>query len=551
MRGHGEGRVANWIVGLVMAIVIAIGSYLAYTKELPWSSGFEVQATFATGQNVRATTPVRIAGVNVGEVTAVESTAKSEDDGASALITMQLNEDALPLREDSLFKIRPRLFLEGNYFIDVQSGSPSSPAVGDGHSFPVNQTSNTVGLDQVLTTLQTDVRADLQTLLDQFGNALIRYKGAEGFRELYRTSPVANRYNAVVSEALLGTEEGDLSGTLRGLSRILRGLSRNEETLKSFVTNFRVFSGSFAAQDQALSLAIERLPGVLEQADPVLTNLNASFPGLRAFSREALPGVRSSPEALRVATPFIRQIRLLVSRAELRGLVARLRPTVPRLAQLANRNRAFLSQTRALSSCFNEVVVPWSNSTVNPVDPLNVYPHDPTGRTFEESAYGLNGSAGESRSGDANGQTLRVMAGSGANIVRTPGPEGLSDTVIGLTPFPLEGAMPRLGDSAKTKYRPNEPCEEQDPPNLSAGTAPPPADQQPTAMGGIDELSGPGARKLRESAELLNSLEKIDTLPADEADELARAAQRTLNTLGLTGPEVNDYLSGYMRKKGR
>jgi hypothetical protein len=38
-------------------------------------------------------------------------------------------------------------------------------------------------------------------------------------------------------------------------------------------------------------------------------------------------------------------------------------------------------------------------------------------------------------------------------------------------------------------------------------------------------------------------------MPADQADQLARSAQRTLNTLQLSNPEVNDYLAGYMRKR--
>ena len=100
---------------------------------------------------------------------------------------MELEEDALPLHEDATFKLRPRLFLEGNLFVDIKPGSPNAPEVDENHTFPVNQTSYSVQLDQVLTTLQADVRADLQTFLDQFGNALIKYGGAEGFRS--STSP--------------------------------------------------------------------------------------------------------------------------------------------------------------------------------------------------------------------------------------------------------------------------------------------------------------------------------------------------------------------------
>ena len=39
---------------------------------------------------------------------------------------------------------------------------------------------------------------------------------------------------------------------IRGLDRVVRGLGSNEQALQDLVTNFRVFSGSFAAEDEAL-----------------------------------------------------------------------------------------------------------------------------------------------------------------------------------------------------------------------------------------------------------------------------------------------------------
>ena len=83
------------------------------------------------------------------------------------------------------------------------------------------------------------------------------------------------------------------------------------------------------------------------------------------------------------------------------------------------------------------------------------YPFKPFGRVFEETAYGLSGIASESRSGDANGQYIRVEAGGGANTVKIPDAipsltgGGLQDAVA-LLQFPILGAMPRIDDSAKT-----------------------------------------------------------------------------------------------------
>ena len=534
MRQGQDKRMPSWLVGLIVLVVIGAGALLAFSSllglnlSLPWSDTYEVKAVFSSAQGVRETAPVRIAGVVVGEVRSVEpmvaedTDLEAQSEGApasesedvapgeqAAIVTMALTEDARPIREDAQFKLRPRLFLEGNYFVDLKPGSPNAEEVDSGHTFPVNQTAYSVQLDQIFTTLQADVRTDLQIFLNQFGNALIKYGGAEGFRELYRSSPAANKYTSQVNEAFLGTEDGDLGSLIKGLDRVVKALGRNEQTLQSLIGNFETFTGSFAAEDAALGRAIEELPGVLDAAEPAFANLNSAFPSLRAFAREALPGTRSAPATLDAAIPFIEQIRALVSRRELRGLVADLRPTIPRLATLVRTNTKFLKQTRRFSSCFNEVVIPWSHDTVEPIDPLNIYNHDPVGRVFEETAYGLVGIAGESRSGDANGQYIRVGAGGGLNTVKIPPAGGGSvgfDTqgTVGFLGNPLNGSIPQISDSAKTRFRPDIRCETQEPPNLQGRALEIPFEQNPVSASAraadidsaVAELEGGDLRRL-------------------------------------------------------
>jgi phospholipid/cholesterol/gamma-HCH transport system substrate-binding protein len=559
MRVQHRKRLPAWVIGLVMVVVIAVGSVLAYTKELPWTDRYEVTATFASGIKLRTSNPVRIAGVNVGEVTDVELLSDEESTQAVSTtaegltsapstgvkVTMALNEEALPLHEDALFKIRPRLFLEGNYFVELQPGSPSSPVVEEGHEYPINRTAYAVQLDQVLTTLQYDVRENLQSLLQDFGAALSVHGGADGLRALNRTGPLL-QYSSQAAEAFRGEQEGDLRGMISGLAKVLGGLSKSESDLRELITNFRVFTGSFAAQSDALGRAIDQLPDTLAAAQPAFDNLNASFPLVRAFAREALPGVRTSPESLRASRPFIEQLRLLMRPTELQGLVADLRPTVPKLYKLGQRNIGLFRENRALSSCFNEVIVPWSKDQVSSANPNYPFePGEPAGpsedtKVFEEGPYGFTGTAVESRSGDANGQNLRVLGGSGANLVRS-NIAGLGD-VVALTPYPILGATPALGDSAKTPFKPNVNCETQEPPSLEAGLAPPPPDQEPVAASaqGIDALSGPGANKFRKNVELVNGLGSLPDL-LDSSDETVvkdalrdlEDAQSFMNEIGL------------------
>ena len=146
---------APWIFGCVMVVILAIGSYLAFTKELPFTSeGYRSRRRSRTPTTLRTTnSPVRIAGVNVGKVTDVER------DGDLAEVTFTVDEEGQPIHDDAEVEIRPRLFLEGNFFLDLHPGSPSAPELADGGDIPITQTATAVQLDEVLTALQAPTRA--------------------------------------------------------------------------------------------------------------------------------------------------------------------------------------------------------------------------------------------------------------------------------------------------------------------------------------------------------------------------------------------------------
>lgn len=538
-------RMPNALLGVIVAAILLVASYFAFTKELPWGGGTEYKAVFSSAQNLRVNSPVRIAGVEAGKVTSVEPLSPGQAEAAygegtetedgtvigddtdlsqgGAVVTMELDDEALPLKEDATFKLRPRLFLEGNLFVDVRPGSPSSPPKdADAAPFPPSQTSNSVQLDQILTnSLQKNVRQDLQVFLDEFGTALIDGGGAESFRTLYKTSPGSYKYTAQVSDALLGQNPGDLSGLVKNLDKVVRALGTNEKALQDLITNLNVVGGSFASEASNLEQAVAELPQVLDAAEPALANLNAAFPPLRAFAREALPGVETAPATLRAATPLLEQIRLLSRPSELRGLARDLVPAVPALARLSSRTPDFLEQTRALSSCFNNVVIPWS---LDEVKPPASYPLPVAGPVYKETAYGLTGIAGESRSGDSNGQYIRVVAGGGTNTVETIGQAG--NLLAGITPLPIQGSMPSQDASKRTPFRPNEPCENQEPPDLRAAIGPGPTNSSAPEGDGT-EASGKAGRILRTQAKVLDQIKEL--AEARKAEEGVKGEERELN----------------------
>ena len=109
---------------------------------------------------------MRIAGVNVGKVTGVER------EGDAVEVTFTVDEEGQPIHDDATVEIRPRLFLEGNFFLDLDPGSPSAPSSTTAATIPVTQTATAVQLDEVLTALQAPAREGLQQALSGFGTAL-------------------------------------------------------------------------------------------------------------------------------------------------------------------------------------------------------------------------------------------------------------------------------------------------------------------------------------------------------------------------------------------
>lgn len=451
----GIGLVPAGLITIALAVLIG---WFSVVKELPFGDHHEIRAVFRTANNVKPDALVRIGGVNVGKVTDVEPVGDGEE---AAVVTMRIDDKGLPIHRDARVRIRPRIFLEGNFFLDVEPGSPSAPALEDGGTIPVNQTSAPVQVDQVLSALRADTRKDLQTLLDELGRGL-EGEGAEGFRRSIRHWESAYRDGALVNDASLGRERHDLSDYLRGATRTARGLDRDPAALQALITDLRRTAQAFAREDAALREAVAELPRTLRAGSPALAALNAAFPPLRRLVADLRPGVRSSGPALEAALPFARELRGLVGERELRGLVRDLRPLVPDLVALNTRSAPLFEEVRLASSCQNEVILPWTKDKIQDA----VFPA--RGRVFEEATKFLPGIAGESRSGDANGQWFRVLLGSGTVA------NSLGGDRIFLSTSPIIGTNPPK-PARRSPLRPDVACETQEAPDLRTvpGEAPP------------------------------------------------------------------------------
>ena len=421
-------------LGLVAIVVLIVPIYLAFAKDIPFTHGYQVTAVFETANNLRPGSPVRVAGVNVGKV---KSVGRYKDTDY-AQVKLEIDDAGLPIHQDATLKIRPRIFLEGNFFVDLKPGTPGSREVESGGTIGVAQTSTPVQLDQLLTALQSDSREDLQHVLEEYGTALNSkptaeedaalppsvqgLTGAEAINRAYDNAGPSLKGAAVVSDALLGEQPRDIGRTIASIAKLSRGLEGSERQLQDLIVNLNLTAAAFANQSGALSDTLRLLPSTLTTARTALASLDAALPSTRAFAKEILPGVKETPATLNASFPWIKEFRALLRPDELRGLTRELTPATADLARLTAGSLRLLPQIDQFSQCFSKVILPTGEVGLQDGGNTTRRADGSVVESYKEFWYGLVGMTSVGQGFDGNGPYLRGAPRGGAGGGEGGGP---------------------------------------------------------------------------------------------------------------------------------
>jgi phospholipid/cholesterol/gamma-HCH transport system substrate-binding protein len=434
------------------------GFYLAASKQLPFSGGHEVHLEFASANQIAPNSPVRIAGVNVGKVESIDAGPNH-----TASVKVSLQDRALPLHTDATARIRPRTFLEGAFFIDLQPGSPSAPELADGGTIPVGQTSDPVQLDQILTTLQPPVRESLRQALLGLGSALSHGSPRAINRTLPGLDPLF-RKGAVVSEAYTGTEPHDLSKAITSSSRVAAALAHDRPRLGGVVRDFSTVAAALADRQRELGASVAGLDRVLRDAPSTLDAIRGAIPDTRSLVAALRPFLRNAPSVIEPAVPLAAQVRKLLEPGALPALLSEGAPAVHSLAAAAPDAIVSFAGLRGPTSCLLDTALPTLKSTI---DDGALSAGQPV---YRELLYDLVGLASASRDFDGNGFGTRYYAGFGDELITTPF-GGPGQRLFGISDQPIVGSRPRK-PAVAPPLRPDVPCTQDEPPNLAAATGP-------------------------------------------------------------------------------
>jgi phospholipid/cholesterol/gamma-HCH transport system substrate-binding protein len=312
-------------IAAVIAIVVLPGGSKPYT----------VRAVFADATGLRVNSDVKVGGIAGGDVGAM--TLGPHD---QAIVTIDLNSSAAPIGSGATATIRPANLL-GEYYVDLQPGDVSGHPLPSGSTLPVSATGESVGLDQVLDTLDATTRDRLAILINETGIAF-GDSGRQFAATLSSLPPTLDQ-----ARALLGQLTGDNQSIETAISdgnQVLGAMDSRRGDLQNLVSTAAGALATTAAHQASLGRTLVAAPAALASLQSTLVNLRdasdqlrpaaqallmtgppltrtlTALPGFAAAATETLSALRDVSPALtrlgRLGAPPVKQIQPVATRLE-------------------------------------------------------------------------------------------------------------------------------------------------------------------------------------------------------------------------------------------
>lgn len=454
--GYRPGSRTSYRVGIAGIVALLVITWFAFSKDIPFTSGYRVTGIFSSSTQLRVGDPVRVAGVEVGKVKRI-----SPGPGQTQAVEMELGRDDLAVHRDATVRIRPRLLLEGSYFVDLSPGSPSAPVLASSGVLPLSQSSTSVKADQIFGAFRRPSRESLRSVLHEFAIGLDN-GGGKALGDASRQIAPTLKYTAQIAQALQGTEPHDLSRLIAGAAGTTAAFAESRDELADLATQLNRTTGALASQDDALAESISQFDGLMRETPRALSSFDRAAGPIQDFTAQIRPALRAARPVLPDAEDLVDQVRGLVKPGELPKLMDLASPTLRELPTLTDRLQPLFELVGPVTDCIGNKVVPVLNAKV-PDGRLS------TGRpVWQDLAHGFVGLASSTSSFDANGSFLRTVGLAEERSVSLGKLPGVGDVVGALPNSPI-GARPLwLGPGVDPPFRPDEWCADQDVPDLSS-----------------------------------------------------------------------------------
>jgi phospholipid/cholesterol/gamma-HCH transport system substrate-binding protein len=318
----------------VITAVIAAAAVVAILGTGASDDGgtYKVRAIFDNAVSVIPGEDVKIAGVKVGKIGALDVTPDKK-----AAITLDITEPGFQdFRTDATCTIRPQSLI-GEKFVECTPTQPhpvGEPAAaplqkikrgkGKGeYLLPVAQTSSPVDIDLLNNILRKPYAERLSIIIGELGTA-VAGNGKNLNQTIKRANPALRETDKVLK--ILASQNRILANLATDSDTVLTPLARERRAVADSFAQSATVAEATAERGDDLERDLQKLPGFLrqlrptmvrlgalaDQATPVLTdlgaqadNINTLVTQLGPFSNAALPAYRTLGQAAEIGGPAL------------------------------------------------------------------------------------------------------------------------------------------------------------------------------------------------------------------------------------------------------
>jgi ABC-type transporter Mla subunit MlaD len=306
--------IAIGVALLAAGIVVVLGTGAGDDQK----GSYKVRAIFSNAFTVIPGEDVKISGVRVGSISALDVTSDNK-----AAVVLDITEPGFKdFRKDATCTVRPQSLI-GERFVECTPTQPRAEgdapapkldriAQGDGkgeYLLPDSQTLKPVDLDLVGNIMRLPYRQRLSIIINELGTGLAA-NGDDLRKAVREANPALQQTDKVL--AILAEQNRTLAELARNGDEVLRPLARDKAKVADFIVKADKTAQASAERRTDIEANIAKLPGFLrefkptmqrlgglaDQMTPVLTDLNAAAPEINNFIKQLGPFSQAGTPAL-------------------------------------------------------------------------------------------------------------------------------------------------------------------------------------------------------------------------------------------------------------
>ncbi len=404
--------------GLLLFLWVAFGGPVPLKSE-----SYQFTADFPEATSLAIESDVRISGVSVGKVKALELAPPDERvDGQDATrATIEINPEFAPISEDARAILRAKTLL-GETYVELTSGSEPSDGsvpvsvgaaanISDAESSSVetipegghlgnSQVENATQIDEIFNALDEETRRSFQRWQANAAVA-IQDRGLDLNDALGNLGPFISDASSVLET--LNRQKVALKGLVRDTGTTFDALTARDDELASVITNSNQTFDALASQERALAEIFQILPTFQRESRLTFDRLDQFQANTRPLVQDLIPVARNLSPTL----------------ASIRELAPNLRSLFFDLDELNKAGKKGLPATKKYLNGFNPLFdqVDPSLANLNPIVSYLNYYRGFLGDFFASPPAGLAGSFAPLEGQPAPRRGLRQLSYLGAEAL--------------------------------------------------------------------------------------------------------------------------------------